>query len=866
MNSIAALTTFDLTDCDREPIHHIGSVQPIGFLIAVNDDWVISRFSANTAKHLDLPLKGLLGVSLAGILRTDAVHTIRNRLSILSGLDSVERAFAVQLRPNGPLYDLAIHRSDAVIVIEAEPNIPASDIYAGNMVRSMLARLDGQKNMVAEAVRLVYALTGFDRVMIYHFHPDGSGEVIAERARPGLEPFLGLRYPAEDIPRQARALLVRNRVRILVDVDAEPSPLIPAPDGFNEPLDLSMSTLRTHSKMCIEFLKNMGVGATMTVSLVRDGKLWGLISCHHMTARHVGYEQRTTAELFGQMLSYMLDERERSDVAAYDGHTQALRQQLIAAVVERGSAHESIAQLADRMTELTPCDGVAIYIDGRLTLRGDTPSLDECIALRSFLDRNAAGQIYATEYLGKVYPPARAFVDRAAGILVLPISLEPRDYLVFFRHEQSHSVNWAGRPGKIEVFGPNGSRLTPRKSFEAWRETVRGQSVAWTPAELSAAEIMRVTLLEMVLRLVDKTGMENLVVSQKQELLIAELNHRVRNILSLIRGLVTQSRVSAEDVDTFATVLGDRVHALARAHDQITAKNWGPGSLRSLIAVETSAFLGNGAARVTYHGPDMLLQPQAFSTIALVIHELVTNAAKHGALSGDTGQVALTWDADSNKDLTLHWSETGGAPVSAPVRRGFGSTIIERSVPHELGGQAMVDYCERGLQARFVIPGRHVVPGSDALTPQTDATTPLEDRVSASLTGTVLLVEDNIIIALEAENMLLALGATNVLIASSVAEAFTLLTATTPSFALLDINLGAETSWPIATHLRERGVRYIFCTGYGDGIDYPLEHRSAPSITKPYTIDSIARTLVGWVRPGKGTSCDIGIPITYCHI
>jgi light-regulated signal transduction histidine kinase (bacteriophytochrome)/CheY-like chemotaxis protein len=832
-----AQVTSDLTTCDREPIHHIGAIQPIGFLVALSNDWVISRVSANVAEYLGSSSDALLGAQFRDVISSDAGHTIRNRLLMLHGANAVERAFAVRLQHGGALFDLAIHMIGQTIVIEGEPSEPAGELNAGAMVRSMLARLQGKTSLPREAARLVQALTGFDRVMIYRFHPDNSGEVIAERARLGLEPYLGLRYPAEDIPQQARLLLVRNPVRLLADVAAEPSPIVPQLGVVNEPLDLSMSTLRAHSTMCIEYLTNMGVGATMAISLVRGDRLWGLISCHHMTRRHVGFELRTTVELFAQMLSFVMERQERDELATYETHTRQLQSQLVAALIERGTAAENIAELADRMAELVPCDGFAACVNGNVTLKGATPSMEEFNALRRFLDRTEASQIFATDELGQAYAPARHFVERAAGMLVIPISRSPRDYLVFFRHEVARSVIWAGEPGKLLVSGPHGARLTPRRSFEAWREIKRGHSAPWTEAELHAAEMLRTTLLEVVLHLIGMTEKESRAATQKQELLIAELNHRVRNILGLIRGLIAQSRTSAADIDTYATVLGDRVHALARAHDQITAKNWGPGSLAVLVATEVAAFLGVGAIRVHASGPGVLLQPQAFSTTALVIHELLTNAVKHGALSVQTGEIMIEWSLDGTGDVILEWIELGGPPTQEPTRRGFGSTIIQRSVPHELGGKATLDYAVTGLRARFVLPVSHIVIGDDpALTVLAEA-----DANHARLYGAVLLVEDNMIIALDAEDILLSLGAVRVVLARNVAEALNLIALDTPSFALLDINLGFETSWPIAAQLRKLGFPYVFATGYGDGIDYPLEHRGAPAITKPYTSPSIAR-------------------------
>ncbi len=827
----------DLTSCDREPIHHIGAIQPVGFLVALSPDWTIVRLSANAARHLGGDTETLLGASLIKVVNAEACHVIRNRLASLHGADAVERAFAVALRDDTARFDLALHRSGETIVIEAEPSQSAGTLNAGHMVRAMLARLQGQASLVREATRLIQALTGFDRVMIYRFHPDDTGEVIAERVIAGLEPYFGLRYPAEDIPRQARELLVRNPVRLLADVNAEPSPIVSQPGLADVPLDLSMSTLRAHSAMCIEYLRNMGVGATMTISLTRHGKLWGLISCHHMSPRHVGFEQRTTAELFGQILSLLIEQRERDDTDDYEARTRTLHDRLIAGVVERGSSVTDVAELADRMAELVPCDGIGVYVDGHATLKGLTPTAAEFMALCAFLDRTMASEVSAITALGEVYAPAHGFLDRAAGILVVPLSWSPREYVIFFRQELARSVIWAGIPGKVPVFGPHGVRLTPRKSFEAWREVVRGHSMPWTKPEQRAAEALRVTLLEVVLHLSDQNERQNRAAAHKQELLVAELNHRVRNILGLIRGLVAQSRTSAADVATFAEVLGDRVYALARAHDQITAKNWDPSPLAKLIATEAGAYLGSGAVRVAARGPAVSLQPSAFSTVALVLHELMTNAAKYGALSDNAGQVAIHWSIEADGDVALEWRESGGPPVQAPSRLGFGSTIIQRSIPHELGGKAVIDYATGGLRAHFVVPRSYVVIDDDDAS---QASSPATATQPARLSGLVLLVEDNVIIALDAEDMLMSLGAERVTVASNVADALRAIALETPSFALLDINLGHETSWPVAARLRKLGVRHVFATGYGRGLDFPLEHRLTPSITKPYSAETIS--------------------------
>ena len=848
--SSSTVSPDDLTACDREPIHQIGSIQAGGYLIGISSDWIIERMSANCCELFGLKQEALLGANLSAILLPDAVHAIRNRLAALSRPDTVERLFALRLQEGGKDYDLAVHISDDLTIIEVEPCEDVGDLNAGAMVRSMLDHMHGQtsvRDLTQEAARLVQALTGYDRVMIYRFHPDLSGEVIAERHRASMEPFLGLRYPATDIPQQARALLVRNPVRTLLDIHAEDSPLLATAAYRDAPADLSMSGLRSHSPIHLEYLLNMSVAATMTISLLKNGALWGLIACHHRTARRIGFERRTTAEVFAQILALLIDRCERDEVLAFEAASQKSNAELLATIALGGIDNQDVAYLAKQLLDFVPCDGTAFCIDSAVTLNGSTPSRLEFENIRTFLDGVSASKVYATNHIAKDCPQAKSFSDRAAGMLAIPISTIPRDYLVFFRKETITTVTWAGDPSKAVSKQEAGTeRLSPRKSFQAWQKTVSGNSLAWTEPELRAAEALQVTILEVALRLISATEAERKAANQTQELLIAELNHRVRNIFGLIRGLISQSRINANDVDTFAKVLGDRIHALARAHDQITAKNWGPGSLRILIATEAEAYLGAACNTLQLSGPAVLLIPQAVPAVALVMHELITNAAKYGAFKRLGGHVDVSWSINKEGDLVLDWSEVGGPPVSEPTHRGFGSTIIKESIPHELGGQSTIEYAATGVCVHLVVPAQFVILEAQEvdLLSETVVSPP-----QGQLGGDVLLVEDNLIIALDAEAMLMSVGARRVFVASNVKDALAILDHETPTFALLDVNLGTQNSFPIADRLFEMNIQFIFATGYGSGINYPPDQKSRPFITKPYTRESIAKALGGFVVP-----------------
>src|SRR6185369_5625802 len=487
----------------------------------------------------------------------------------------------------------------------------------------------------------------------YRFHPDGSGEVIAEVAASGLEPFLGLHYPASDIPAQARTLYTRNWLRIIADIGAKPVSLASTATHSAALLDLSMSTLRSVSPIHIEYLQNMGVGNSMSISILRDGKLWGLFACHHYSPLQLSFERRTAAELFGQMFSWIRESREREATVAYENRAHQIQERLIEAATSQEHSRHVIVDFVDDYRKMIECDGIAIWSDGEVTLSGHTPTESEVKDLVAFINRTSPGRICASAEIAKVYAAGESFRDRAAGFLAIPISRVPRDCLIFFRREIVRSVNWAGAPEKVYGSGPLGPRLTPRKSFELWQQVVHGQSAPWRPADLQIAESLRVTLLEVVLQLADLAARERKGAQERQELMIAELNHRVRNILSLVRGLVAQSKDTATNVEEFASVLGGRIQALARAHDQITNLNWAPVALKALVQSEAGAYLGARAGRIEMDGPEVSLDPKAFATLALVVHEMMTNSAKYGALADSTGKVEIVWKLDQSSSLVI---------------------------------------------------------------------------------------------------------------------------------------------------------------------------------------------------------------------
>jgi len=848
--------TVDLTNCDREPIHIPGAVQPIGFLLALGDSWKVERVSANLEQFLGKTPEAAIGARLEDIFSTTAVHNLRNRVAMLRGPDAVERIFGARLHDDLGLFDVAVHRSGDAVVIEAEP---AAGEYgdATNTVRSMIGRIDLIEEMprfFTEGARLIRAVTGFDRVMVYRFARDGSGEVVAEACRHDIGSFKGLHYPASDIPAQARELYKRNLLRVITDIDARPVPLIPQLDADGRPLDLSLSILRSVSPIHIEYLRNMGVGASMSISIIVDGKLWGLFACHHYGPLSPTFERRSVCELFAQMFAMRLESRERKALVEFERRARDIADQLLGAVSSDETLLNDPAWLGGILTDAIAADGVGVWIHGSHSFWGVTPPAADFRRIIGKLNEMSADRVFATDHIAGLIPGAGAFASTASGLLAIPISRAAQDYVVLFRSELIRSVSWGGDPHKPLEYGPNGPRLTPRQSFAEWKETVEHHSREFTDSEVRVAETLRATLIEVVLRMAEEATAHRKQANERQELLIAELNHRVRNILGVIRGLIRQSKPHDGSIESFVKMVDGRIHALARAHNQITDDHWGPAPIHALIDAEAGAFLTDGPDRIRTSGDFVLLNPQAYSTMALVFHELVTNSTKYGSLS-DSGLVDVRWTRTDAGDLLVDWKETGGPAVTAPTRKGFGTTIIERSVPYDLGGDAMIDYRADGVVAGFRIPARHVSDASSERTPtirfpRAAIGHPTAPPDQILVDHRVLLVEDSLIIALDAEDVIERLGAAAVVTSATVDGALELIGNFRPTVAMLDINLGDRTSYAVADDLAARNIPFLFASGYGEQATLPEQHAARDVLQKPYTLENMARSLDRLLNPG----------------
>lgn len=833
----------ELTECDREAIHNIAKVQSFGGLIKLTGDWAVANRSMNCADILGLPDVPELGTPLSEIFTATSMRQLRDAVARLSADDAVERLFGLQLVSGGGLFDCAVHVVADRTVIEFEPH--NADEYADHLsligpVLSQLEPLRDVDKLSTKAATLVREMLGYDRVMIYKFHPDESGEVIAEDKREDLESFLGLRYPRADIPQQARELFRRNRFRVIADMDSEMVPVEPPTTFSGEPLDFSMGMLRAPADVHIRYMKNMGVAASLTIAITRHDRLWGLIACHHYEPRLPAYSLRTVADMFSQMFSLILDRLLIDETEKLRARGRSLHDQLMRKLADGSSIADSLPILDELLSGVIEHDGVSVMVDGQYRSRGFAPTEEQFFALAPTLGSAPISTIIATTELAKEVPAAHSFADVAAGALIVPVSRKPRDYLALWRRPLTRVVTWAGDPEK--ALAEAGERLEPRGSFAAWSQSIEGRSEDWTEAELQIAESVRVTLLEVVLRMTDEVSRERARAQEQQALLIAELNHRVRNILNLIRSLVSQSQDDAMSVSEFASLIGGRITALASAHDNITRENWAPASLSLLLETELGAYLNHKKERFELIGEDVLVKPEAYTVLALVMHELVTNSAKYGCLCDSSGHLSVELSRNRFGDLEIGWRERGGPPVKPPSRRGFGSTIIERSIPFELKGNADLRFKLTGLEADFTIPQRFIAtkdqPEISGAPKQPEQIAYGEDSqttsVARNLPAHVLVVEDSMIIALDVEENLKRMGVKSVAVEASVAGALSAIESREPDFAIIDFNLGTESSEPIAKELSNRGVRFVLATGYAEMSDQIEEMGAHAMLRKPY--------------------------------
>ncbi|NHO31421.1 HWE histidine kinase domain-containing protein [Acetobacter fallax] len=827
----------DLTSCDREPIHIPASIQPAGCVMAFSDtDHRLIRFSDNAPASMDVPSLRL-GMSIEDCVGPAAAATIL-ALAASETFGPPAISFDVEF-PLNQHRDIAVHHRASNVVVEFEAITPVR-LHASLAAqqRAAVERLRNPSDtttLLRDAAITLRQTFGYDRVMVYRFAPDWSGQVIVEDRRDGLESFLGQHFPGSDIPAQARELYKRSLIRVICDATYQPVALTEEP-GL-PPLDMSFMHLRAVSPIHCEYLTNMGVRASMSVSLIVDGELWGLIACHHYNPRPLFMAERIAAKMIGEFISLQIVALNRSrrlslTQAAHHFLSRLLRD----ATGTNGLAHYARSHLPD-LLKIVPCDGGGIWTDQKWSATGLTLPETDIRKLLSLTGTVARNQIWHSDCLTRDCPDLALSLPDISGAIIIPVWPEQDDCLILFRREIIQTVVWGGDPAKTYSTGPHGARLTPRRSFEIWTEEVRHHSAHWSDDDLELAALFRSALMEVAARSSQRKLLERIQAESTQRMLNDELNHRVKNLLAVVQSLVSRVPAVQDSATDYRNTLQGRIRALANAHDLAVGAEAGT-SLHDLLTTDLAPY-NSSKGQITLTGPHIRLTERAVTFLALLFHELTTNAVKYGALSVPSGQLAVTWEhAGLAGTCTIHWQERNGPVVSPPERSGFGSLLIERAIRHDLKGTATRSFNPDGVTVVVCLPASTIIdqPPAGEHKPEQK-----KDRLRTgqipfnALKGrNILVLEDEFLVAMDLEETLQSENAATVCVAPTIQAALTILKTHPIDLAILDVNVDGETSLPVAYLLTERAIPFLFATGYGKGTSVTDAFPAAPVIEKPY--------------------------------
>lgn len=520
-----------IVNCDSEPVQTPGCIQAHGALLVLRlSDLTIVQASDNAHIVLGQAAERLLGQPVSAIIQAAGQDQLRQLLEQEPAECNPLYLLSLPADPDsGAVLDVTVHTVEGVVIIEFESSGRSTtampDYYS--LVKTTVTKLQGADSLqqfcdiVTEEIR---ALTGMDRVMVYKFHADSHGEVLAESRRADLAPWLGLHYPAADIPAPAREIFRKTWIRPVPDVCDALAEMVPlANPDTGQPLNMSYCVLRGVSIMYTEYLRNMGVAAALTMAIRHDDQLWGLIACHHYAGpKRVSYQIRAACEFLAQVVSLQHQAAADKEHFSYRLKLEGVQQVLLAGAAREGGL-AGLINGTPSLLDGIDAGGAALYYLERWWRVGNTPTEEQLDGLGDWLNASvfpfAPRPLYASDRLASAYPPASAFSGVASGLLAIPVSPGGHDLVLWFRPETIHTVKWGGNPhDKPTVPGPHGPRLTPRHSFDMFVESVRQQSLPWKQVETEAAAGMRVLIAELRAKRAERVVVQADLVRSNEEL------------------------------------------------------------------------------------------------------------------------------------------------------------------------------------------------------------------------------------------------------------------------------------------------------------------------------------------------------------
>jgi light-regulated signal transduction histidine kinase (bacteriophytochrome) len=506
----------DMTNCDQEPIHIPSFIQQSGVLMVLKEpELEIVQISDNVNRYFKSALpESLIGESVNVLLKGPDFEALKASLSNKNINNNPIFLLEIAADSGNPEVSLNIiaHRINGVLVIEMEATSTSSQKNGENLIHTLkeaLNRIKASQDIEQfwqNVIQEIKILTGFDRVMVYEFGQGGSGSVIAEVKEDYLEPYLGLHYPASDIPSQARELYMKNKLRVIPDINYQPAKMLKLMSAeTDQPLDMTYALLRGVSPIHVQYLQNMGVSATMTLSILEGDSLCGMIACHHYTPKQVPYDIRICCMILGQFINLEYLARVAEKEYRYQLKLLEMESRFVEFVSKSESIAEGLMNFSPNLGDFINAEGAimyegsVIYTEGSIKMIGLTPPQNQIHNLISWLKSENKKTIYCTDELTRVFPPALEYKHLAAGMLAITISADRSSYVLWFRPEVIQTVNWAGDPSKSDFYRDEQTPLTPRASFALWKETIRHKSLPWSPHEQLAAAKLREVILRLSL-------------------------------------------------------------------------------------------------------------------------------------------------------------------------------------------------------------------------------------------------------------------------------------------------------------------------------------------------------------------------------
>jgi light-regulated signal transduction histidine kinase (bacteriophytochrome)/heme oxygenase len=547
-----------LSNCEREQIHLAGCIQPHGAVLIVGEaDQIIVQSSANAGAFLRFD-RDPIGLSL-GDLGGDLWLRAREMPDVPDLIPYVARCHLADVKR--PLNAMLHRAAGGEVVVELEDAGPPIDFSTD--IENALQTITNASSLASlcdASARIFKDIAGYDRVMIYRFDEEGHGEVFAETRRPELEAFLGNRYPASDIPQIARRLYVKNRVRLLGDVGHAPSPITPRFSPLTgRDLDMSLCYLRSASPIHIQYLKNMGVSATLVVSLMVGEKLWGLVSCHHYSPRFLFFELRSVCELLGEAIGTRIAALESFARGQCRLSARRLEQRMVENISRIGDWRGALFDSARSLLLPLGATGAALTYEGQIQSTGDAPGADRIRALSAWLATRMPDGFFATNALASEAPEFADIVGVAAGVVASRVSGDGEELLIWFREERIRTITWGGKPFKEPSDDDDPSELSPRRSFAQWHQVVEGTSDPWTSTDIATAKLIGAAVTDVVLQY----RAIQLVISKDQ---FDQVSRRVRAAKQLV--VVADARGQILETNgALATILGERRQTMRHLSD-----------------------------------------------------------------------------------------------------------------------------------------------------------------------------------------------------------------------------------------------------------------------------------------------------------